>query len=56
MKANKFEPIAGPSRYCCFGGVVAGALVAGAAGLLPGIACFPDLLPAAGAATPDWVL
>src|SRR5450631_4592950 len=43
-------------RYC-FGGVVAGGLVAGAAGLLgAGLTGLAGVLPAAGAGTPDCTL
>jgi len=51
---NRNYPSGVPYR---FGGVLAGALGAGAAGLLagdvPGLAGFGATLPAAGAATPD---
>jgi hypothetical protein len=58
--SKTLEPkLAERCRYC-FGGVVAGGLVAGAAGLLPGdvpgLTGLGATLPAAGAATPDCTL
>jgi hypothetical protein len=58
--SKTLEPkLAERCRYC-FGGVVAGGLVAGAAGLLPGdvpgLTGLGATLPAAGGATPDCTL
>ncbi len=56
LKKNLEPKLSERCRYC-FGGVVAGGLVAGAAGLLPGdvpgLTGLAGVLPAAGAGTPD---
>src|SRR5258708_38711737 len=55
---EKLEPKLPERGRYCFGGVVAGGLVAGAAGLMagdvPGLTGLGATRPAAGAGTPDW--